>query len=96
LKKRRVVITGVGVISPIGTGREKYFQSLKEGISGVDHITRFDTEGFDTRIAAEVKDFEPSEYIDKKECRRMDRFTQFAVAASKMAAEDSHIELHIP
>lgn len=93
LKKRRVVITGMGVISPIGTGREKYFQSLKEGISGVDHITRFDTEGFDTRIAAEVKDFEPSEYIDKKECRRMDRFTQFAVAASKMAAEDSHIEL---
>lgn len=93
MKKRRVVITGVGVISPIGTGREKYFQSLKEGISGVDHITRFDTEGFDTRIAAEVKDFEPSEYIDKKECRRMDRFTQFAVAASKMAAEDSHIEL---
>ncbi|HPL54590.1 MAG TPA: beta-ketoacyl-ACP synthase II, partial [Bacillota bacterium] len=89
MNKRRVAVTGIGVISPIGIGKEKYFQSLKEGKCGVDYITRFDTENFDTKIAAEVKDFEPTEYIDKKECRRMDRFTQFAIAAAKMAAEDS-------
>lgn len=93
LNNRRVVITGIGVISPIGTGKEKYFQSLKDGISGVGHITRFDTEGYDTKIAAEVKDFEPTEYIDKKESRRMDRFTQYAVAASKMAIEDSKLNV---
>jgi len=91
LNKRRVVVTGIGVISPIGTGREKFFKSLKEGVSGVGHITRFDTEGFDTKIAAEVKDFDPSGYFDRKECRRMDRFSQYAIAASKMAAEDSNI-----
>lgn len=92
MNMRRVVVTGIGVISPVGTGKEKYFQSLKEGKSGVDIITKFDTEGFDSKIAAEVKDFDPSEYIDKKECRRMDRFTQFAVAASKMAMEDSQLK----
>ncbi|HPW40915.1 MAG TPA: beta-ketoacyl-ACP synthase II [Bacillota bacterium] len=91
MNKRRVVVTGIGVISPIGTGREKFFKSLKEGVSGVGHITRFDTEGFDTKIAAEVKDFDPSGYFDRKECRRMDRFSQYAIAASKMAAEDSNI-----
>ncbi|HQL35331.1 MAG TPA: beta-ketoacyl-ACP synthase II [Bacillota bacterium] len=91
MNKRRVVVTGIGVISPIGTGKEKFFKSLKEGICGVDYITRFDTEGFDTKIAAEVKDFDPSGYFDRKECRRMDRFSQYAIAASKMAAEDSNI-----
>ena len=93
MNKRRVVVTGIGVISPIGTGREKFFKSLKEGVSGVGHITRFDTEGFDTKIAAEVKDFDPSGYFDRKECRRMDRFSQYAIAASKMAAEDSNINI---
>lgn len=93
MEKRRVVVTGIGVISPVGTGKDEYFKSLKEGKSGVDNITRFDTEGFDTKIAAEVKNFDPSEYIDKKECRRMDRFTQFAVAASKMAMEDSGLRV---
>lgn len=93
MNKRRVVVTGIGIISPIGTGKDKYFQSLREGKNGVDHITRFDTEGFDTKIAAEVKDFEPAEYFDKKECRRMDRFTQFAIAASKMAVGDSGLSI---
>lgn len=92
MNKRRVVVTGIGVISPIGIGKEKFFQSLKEGVCGVDYITRFDTEGFDTKIAAEVKDFDPCEYIDKKECRRMDRFTQYAVAASKMAVSDAALD----
>ncbi len=89
MNKRRVVVTGIGVISPIGIGRDIFFQSLKEGKCGVDLITRFDTEYYDAKIAAEVKNFDPTEYIDKKECRRMDRFSQFAIAAAKMAAEDS-------
>jgi 3-oxoacyl-[acyl-carrier-protein] synthase II len=92
MNMRRVVVTGIGIISPVGTGKEEYFQSLKEGKCGVDIITKFDTEGFDTKIAAEVKDFDPSLYIDKKECRRMDRFTQFAIAASKMAMADSKLK----
>ena len=92
MNMRRVVVTGIGIISPVGTGKEEYFQSLKEGKCGVDIITKFDTEGFDAKIAAEVKDFDPSLYIDKKECRRMDRFTQFAVAASKMAMADSKLK----
>lgn len=93
MNKRRAVVTGIGVITPIGTGKEEYFRSLKEGKCGVDYITRFDTEGFDARIAAEVRNFEPSEYMDKKECKRMDRFTQFAIAASKMAAADSRLDI---
>ncbi len=92
---RRVVVTGLGVISPIGIGKEEFFQSLKNGVSGVDYITRFDTELFDTKIAAEVKNFDPTEYIDKKEARRMDRFTQFAVAASKMAVKDGNLDTDI-
>lgn len=93
MNMRRVVITGIGVISPIGTGKKKYFDGLKEGKCGVDYITRFDTEGFDTKIAAEVKDFDPAPYIDKKESRRMDRFTQYAVAAAKMAVEDAELNI---
>lgn len=89
MSNRRVVITGIGVISPIGIGKERFFDSLKEGRSGVDLITRFDTTDYDTKIGAEIKNFEPSDYIDKKECRRMDRYAQYAVAASKMAVEDA-------
>lgn len=93
MNNRRVVITGLGVISPIGTGTEQFFSALKEGKSGIDYITRFDTEGFDAKIAGEVKDFDPLAFIDKKESRRMDRYTQLAVAASKMAVEASGLKL---
>lgn len=93
MNKRRVVITGIGVISPIGIGKDEYFKSLKEGKCGVDYITRFDTAGFDTKIGAEVKNFDPCDYIDKKECRRMDRFTQYAVASSKMAVADAGLDV---
>jgi 3-oxoacyl-[acyl-carrier-protein] synthase II len=92
---RRVVITGLGIISPIGIGKEKFWNSLIEGKSGIDYITKFDTEEFSTKIAAEVKDFNPYDYIDKKEAKRMDRFTQFAVASSKMAVEDAGLDLDI-
>lgn len=94
MNKRRVVVTGMGVISPVGIGKDKFFQSLKEGKCGVDYITRFDATDYDTKIAAEVKDFDPCEYIDKKECRRMDRFTQYAVAASKMAVSDAGLDIN--
>lgn len=86
---KRVVITGIGVISPIGTGRENYWNALKEGKNGIDKVTLFDASEFTTQVAGEVKDFEPEKYIDKKEAKRMDRFSQFAVAAAGMAAEDA-------
>ncbi len=91
--KRRVVITGLGIISPIGIGKTEFWNSLLEGKSGITHITRFDTEGYSTTIAGEVKDFVPEDYIDKKEAKKMDRFTQYAVAASKLAIEDANIDL---
>jgi len=90
---RRVVITGLGPITSIGIGKENFWNSLLEGRSGVGHITRFDATDFDTKIAAEVKDFDPSEFIEKKESRRMDRFTQFAVAGTALALDDGKIEL---
>ncbi|SCG83481.1 3-oxoacyl [Proteiniborus sp. DW1] len=91
--KKRVVITGLGIISPIGIGKNEFWNSLLNGKSGISHITRFDTEGYGTSIAGEVKGFEAENYMDKKEARKMDRFTQFAVAASKLAIEDANIDL---
>ncbi|KXZ39629.1 3-oxoacyl-[acyl-carrier-protein] synthase II [Alkalithermobacter thermoalcaliphilus JW-YL-7 = DSM 7308] len=91
--KKRVVITGIGCVTPIGIGKEKYWNSLKEGFCGIDKITRFDTSDYTTKIAAEVKDFTPEDYIEKKEAKRMDRFTQYAVAAAKLALDDSGINL---
>lgn len=89
----RVVITGMGAITPLGIGIEKLWPALLEGKSGIGPITKFDTSDFPTKIAGEVKDFDPSLYMDKKEARRMDRFTQFAVAGSKMAMEDAGIDM---
>lgn len=91
--KKRVVITGLGAVTPIGIGKEEYWKALLAGVSGVTKITRFDASQYTTQIAGEVKDFDPSLYIDKKEAKRMDRYTQFAVAASKMAFDDSGINL---
>jgi 3-oxoacyl-[acyl-carrier-protein] synthase II len=93
-EKRRVVITGIGIISPIGIGKEKFTESLKNGVSGVDLISFFDVSQYPTKIAAEVKDFNPEDYIEKKKVRRMDRFCQFALAAAKMAIEDSQLDLN--
>ncbi|MDU5081953.1 beta-ketoacyl-ACP synthase II [uncultured Tissierella sp.] len=90
---KRVVITGLGAITPIGIGKESFWNSLIQGKSGVGLITRFDTADFDTKIGAEVKDFSPSDYMDKKEAKRMDRFTQYAVVGAKLALEDGKIDL---
>jgi 3-oxoacyl-[acyl-carrier-protein] synthase II len=87
---KRVVITGMGVISPVGIGLENFWNALIEGKSGIVPVTRFDTNGIATKIAGEVNDFEPKDYIDKKEVRRMDRFTQFAVSAALMAMKDAN------
>ncbi|MGQ9532634.1 MAG: beta-ketoacyl-ACP synthase II [Desulfotomaculales bacterium] len=87
--RERVVVTGMGVVSPVGTGLETFWSSLVAGRSGIGPITRFDATEFATRIAGEVRDFDPTRYLDKKEARRMDRFTQFAVAAAGMALEDA-------
>ncbi|MBO4852690.1 MAG: beta-ketoacyl-ACP synthase II [Schwartzia sp.] len=89
----RVVLTGVGVISPIGNGREAFWEALIAGKNGIERITRFDASECASQIAGEVKDFKPEDYIDKKEVKRMDRYTQFAVAASKMAVADAGLDM---
>ncbi len=91
--KRRVVVTGMGMVSPLGTGVEITWNALIQGKSGVGRITKFDTTKFDTQIAAEVKDFVPENFIDKKEARRMDIFIQYAMAAAVMAMEDSQFKI---
>jgi 3-oxoacyl-[acyl-carrier-protein] synthase II len=93
MEKRRVVVTGLGLISPCGTGVEKSWEALLRGQSGVGPITLFDASGLDCRIAAEVKDFRAEDFIDRKELRRMDRFAQFAVAAADMALKDSGLKI---
>ncbi|KHM51747.1 MAG: beta-ketoacyl-ACP synthase II [Anaerovibrio sp.] len=89
----RVVITGLGVISPVGTGKDVFWKSLLEGKNGIDKITRFDASEYKSQIAGEVKDFDPADYMDKKEAKRIDRYAQFAVAAAKMAVEDAKLDL---
>lgn len=91
--KRRVVVTGMGALTPIGNDVESFWEGLMEGRSGAGEITQFDASEFSTRIAAEVKDFNPADFMDRKDARRMDRFAQFAVAASQMALEDAAIDL---
>ncbi len=91
--RKRAVITGLGAITPIGIGADQFWNSLLAGKSGIVRITHFDASDYSTQIAGEVKDFDPTQYIDKKEAKRMDRCTQFAVAASKMALEDSGLDL---
>ncbi|MEJ8544377.1 beta-ketoacyl-ACP synthase II [Brevibacillus borstelensis] len=91
--KRRVVITGVGVVSPLGNDATTFWNNLLEGKSGISPITSFDASDYPTRIAGEIKDFNPEEYMDKKEIRRTDRFVQFGLAAAKMAVENAKLEI---
>ena len=90
---KRVVVTGVGVITPIGNDVDTFWNNIKAGVNGVDYVTAFDTAEFKTKIAGEVKDFEPTDYIDKKEARKMDRFTQFAVVAATEAVKNSGLDM---
>jgi 3-oxoacyl-[acyl-carrier-protein] synthase II len=89
----RVVITGIGLVTPVGLGTDESWRALLGGQSGVAPITLFDTTGYRVRIAGEVKSWEPSRFIDKKKLKEMDRFTEFAMAAGKLAIEDSKLEL---
>ena len=91
--KNRVVITGLGAITPIGTGKEAFWNALLAGKNGIGKITHFDAAEYGAQIAGEVKDFDPTAYIDKKESKRMDRYAQFAVAAAKLAIEDAKLDL---
>ncbi len=88
---RRVVITGIGIISPLGIGQAKNWEALLEGKSGISPISRFDASSYPTRIAGEVRDFDPLDFIDRREARKMDLFIQFAVAAAQLAVEDAGI-----
>jgi len=89
---RRVVITGIGVVSPIGHGREVYWNALAAGKNGIGPVTLFDTTDFPVRIAAEVRDFDAGLYMDRKEIRRSDRVIHFSVAAAAMAVEDAKLD----
>lgn len=93
IPKRRVVVTGVGVLTPIGNNVSEFWKALKEGKSGAGPITYFDASNFATQFACEVKGFDPEKFIEKKAARRMDLFTQFALAAAIMAVDDSGLEL---
>jgi 3-oxoacyl-[acyl-carrier-protein] synthase II len=93
LEKRRVVVTGVGAVTPLGNTAEETWEAICKGESGIGAITHFDTSGFSTRIAAEVKGFEPEKYIEKKECKKMDTCIHYAIAASIMAVENASIQI---
>jgi 3-oxoacyl-[acyl-carrier-protein] synthase II len=89
---KRVVVTGMGAVTPIGIGITEYWKGLTEGKNGVGLITKFDATKFDTKFAAEVKDFNPENYVDKKSIRRMDLFTQYAIAVASMAIEQASLD----
>ena len=91
--KRRVVITGLGVVTPVGNNVAEFWESLKSGRGGIGTITRFDPSRFSAQIAGEVKGFDPADYIDRKEIRRMDRYTHYAFAAYKQALVDSGLRI---
>lgn len=91
--KKRVVITGMGVIHSLGFGLDAFWSAIKEGRSGISLISKFDTGNYEAKVAAEIKEFEPTDFIDKKEAKRMDLFTQYAMAAAKMAMEMSGLDM---
>jgi 3-oxoacyl-[acyl-carrier-protein] synthase II len=92
VEPRRVVLTGLGALTPVGNTTEEFWSALTQGKSGVGPITRFDTTGYPTRIAGEVRNFDEGKYVDKKEARRLDPYLKYAVATSVMAVEDAAID----
>ncbi len=95
MEAKRVVVTGMGVITSLGHTLEDYWQNLLAGKNGIGKITLFDTTLYDTKFAGEITDFDPTQYIDRKEARRMDRFTHFAVIAAQRAVQDSGIDFDL-
>src|SRR6267142_3444463 len=92
-ERRRVVVTGLGMITPLGGSVAKTWEGILAGRSGIGPITRFDTTGLETTIGGEVRDFDPLDYLDRKEARRADRFAQFAVATASQALADAKLEI---
>jgi 3-oxoacyl-[acyl-carrier-protein] synthase II len=90
---RRVVVTGLGLVTPLGTGVEKTWKALCAGQSGIDRITKFDPTGYDAQIAGEVRDFDPARFIEKKEIKKMDTFIHYAVGAAQMAVDDAGLKV---
>ncbi|RLD68660.1 MAG: beta-ketoacyl-[acyl-carrier-protein] synthase II [Bacteroidetes bacterium] len=95
MELKRVVVTGVGAITPLGNTAEKFWDGLKNGVSGAGPITRFDATNFKTKFACEVKDYNPTDYFERKEARKLDLYAQFALIAAKEAIEDSKLDLDI-
>jgi len=93
MSRRRVVVTGLGIVSPVGTGVEEAWRGIVAGKSGIGPITQFDASTYPTRIAGEVRGFEPEKWMEKKEARRNDRFIQFTMAAAEMAMKDSGLDM---
>lgn len=90
---KRVVVTGVGAVTPIGNDAKTFWQNIKNGVNGIDYVKAFDTEGFKTKIAGEIKDLDINSFIDRKEARKMDRFTQLALIAATEAVENSGLDM---
>ena len=93
MKQRRVVITGIGTINPLGNNIEEYFTNLEKGVSGAGPITHFDASNFKTKFACELKGYNPTDYFDRKELRKYDLFSQYALIAAEQAVKDSGIDL---
>lgn len=93
MEKRRVVVTGIGAVTPLGNDAETTWNNIVEGVSGIGTVTRLNADDFPAKVAAEVKEFNVENFIDKKDARKMDRFTHYAVAASLMAVKDSALEI---
>jgi len=91
--RNRVVITGLGAVTPIGNDVSTFWKNMISGVSGIDYVTAFDTSEYTTRIAGEVKNFNPEDYMDRKEAKRVDRFIQFAIAATKQALAQADLDI---
>ena len=87
------MVTGLGAITPLGTGVQKTWEALLKGVSGIGPIDRFDARAYDSQIGAQVRDFDPHDYLERKEVKRIDRFAQFAVAGAAMAIEDAGLTM---
>lgn len=94
MEKRRVVVTGIGAVTPIGLDAKTSWENALKGVSGIGELTRVDKDIFPVKVSAEINDFKPEDFMDRKEARKMDRFTQFALAASLMALEDSGLKIN--
>lgn len=95
MELKRVVVTGLGAITPIGNNVQEFWDSLVNGVSGAGPITHFDASLFKTQFACEVKNFNASDYIDRKEARKMDLYTQYAIAVAKQAVSDSGLDVEM-